>query len=1054
MTPPVWLALALPALALALTLLGAGLGAAFLARRRGLGRRPLLVATALLGLLPLVYVELVWARLFGDHYLRFGRPEAAPLAAAAALFVVVRLLELRPSMGRARRALTEGLLGASVLAAGLAVLGAELGIPLDRLTVLVVVDRSRSIDLVPGAEARARAELDAAERGMREGDRIGVVAFAADAYTEDPPRPQSRDRSPQRIEVGRDATDLAAGLRRALAEVPPDSAARVVLLTDGVATRGDAVEAAAAALAAGVPVDAVALDQKVVPDVRVVSLRAPPRADESEPIELRAVVASPKETEIEVRVKRDGVLVRRGRARVAAGEDVVRLKEVATDPGFHRYDLEISALDPALDEAPEDNAATAFVRVRGPSAALVLEGDPGREAFVASALREAGFRVEVGGTAQVPADVAGFAAYDLVVLSDVRASDVAPTQIDALAAYARDLGGGLVLLGGDRSMGPGGYARTPLEDVSPLAFDLKQERRRASLAEVISIDYSGSMAMRVGPVTKLDLANEAAARSGSLLGPGDRLGVAHVDTATHWTAPVAPVTDAAALARAIRAVGPGGGGIFVDVALDDGYAALARESVNLKHLLLFSDGDDAENMAGCRAKVQSALRAGITTSVVALGRGKDVGELETLSKLGGGRFYLIEDATRLPSVFAQETVLASRSAINEVDFRPAPAAPGPALRGVDLAEAPALHGYVVTAPKARASVHLVGPENDPVLATWSVGVGRSAAFTSDLKDRWGEAWTRWPGAARLVGQLARDVARRADDPRVRFDADAGGGTLHLRATVVGDDGRAQSFRRLAVRVGGPDGFSQTLPLEAVGAGSYAAQLPLARPGTYVASAVDELTGEVVGTTGAALSAGEELRPTGTDRALLRRIASTTGGTLRDGLAGIFRDRPPPRFSYTQLTPQLSLAAALALLASVAARRLAWPEALARFGQRLARTLAPRPKPARPAAAPAGTADALLRTKERRLRDAPPAPPPAPSPAYQPTPFAPPPGAPFPFPNTTPTPTAAAAPPPAAEHAAPQEPARARTAAEILLARRRGRAASGEGDPNGGGPPPG
>ncbi|HEU4537963.1 MAG TPA: VWA domain-containing protein, partial [Polyangiaceae bacterium] len=850
MTTPFPLALALPVVALALTLLAVALGGARLVRRHGLGRRPLLLAAGLLGVLPLVYVELVWTRAIGDRYLRFARPEASPLVAAAAVFVVVRLLSLRASMGPARRALTEGLLGASALAAGLSVLGPELGLPLDRLTVLVAVDRSRSIDLVSGAEARVRAELDVAERGMGEGDRIGVVAFAAEAYTEDPPRPASADRSPQRIEVGRDATDLGAAIRRALAEVPPDSAARLVLLTDGVSNRGDPIEAAAAALAAGVPIDAVALDQKVVPDVRVVSLRAPPRADEREAIELRAVVASPKEAELEVRVKRDGVLVQRGRARVAAGEDVVRLREVASEPGFHRYDLEVSALDPALDEAPEDNAAAAFVRVRGPSSALVLEGDPGAEGFVASALREAGFRVETGSTPQVPADVAGFAAYDLVVFSDVRASDLAPTQIDALAAYARDLGGGLVLLGGDRSMGPGGYARTPLEDVSPLAFDLKQERRRASLAEVIAIDYSGSMAMHVGAATKLDLANEAAARSASLLGPGDRLGVAHVDTATHWTAPVRPVTDANALARTIRAVGPGGGGIFVDVALDDGYAALARESVNLKHLLLFSDGDDAERMAGCRGRVQSALRSGITTSVVALGRGKDVAELEVLSKLGGGRFYLIEDATRLPSVFAQETVLASRSAINEGDFRPQAAAPGPALRGVDLAEAPALRGYVVAAPKARATVHLVGPENDPILATWSVGVGRAAAFTSDLKDRWGVNWTRWPGAARLVGQLARDVARKADDPRVRLDADAGGGTLHLRATVVGDDGRAQTFRRLAVQVSGPDGFSQRLPLEAVGAGAYAAQLPLARPGTYVATAVDELSGEVVGTTGA------------------------------------------------------------------------------------------------------------------------------------------------------------------------------------------------------------
>ncbi|MEI7892600.1 MAG: hypothetical protein WCI05_05890 [Myxococcales bacterium] len=125
------------------------------------------------------------------------------------------------------------------------------------------------------------------------------------------------------------------------------------------------------------------------------------------------------------------------------------------------------------------------------------------------------------GTTGVPGDLGELAAYDLVVMGDIRASDLATTQIDALASYARDLGGGLVLMGGDRSLGPGGYARTPIEEVSPVSFDLKQEKRRASLAEVIAIDYSGSMGAMVGGQTKLALANEASARSASLLGPGD-----------------------------------------------------------------------------------------------------------------------------------------------------------------------------------------------------------------------------------------------------------------------------------------------------------------------------------------------------------------------------------------------------------------------------------------------------------------------------------------------------------------------------------------------------
>ncbi len=1007
-------------------------------------------AVALAGIAPLVYEGLVHAELVKETYVRFGEPRALVFTAAAGAWLAWRFTMLPARMSRARRAAVVVLASLGVLGACLAAAEPELGRPLDRLTILVAVDRSRSIDMVPGADARVRAELKVAERGMHADDRIGTVVFGAEAATEDPPRPQSDLPPPQRIEVGRDGTDLEAAIRRALAELPADTAGRIVLVTDGVQTRGDALAAAATAVAADVPIDVVMLEQKVVPDVRVVSVRAPTRADEGEALDLRVVTSSAVATDVEVRVKRDGELLHVARAKIQAGEDVLRVRETAASPGLHRYDVEITALDPAADGAPEDNAGSAFVRVRGPALALVLEGDPGKGAPLAKALQTSGFLTEERSTSGVPSDVGGLAGFDLVVLSDVRASDLATVQLDALASYARDLGGGLLLMGGDRSMGPGGYARTPIEEVSPLAFDLKKEKRRASLAEVIAIDYSGSMSATVGGQTKLALANEAAAKSASLLGPGDRLGVEHVDDRVAWTVPLGPVNDAADIGKKIRAVAVGGGGIYTDIALKAGYAALEKETVNLKHLLLFADGADAEQLAGCRVYVGEAMKRGITTSVISLGRGSDTPELEVLSKLGGGRFYLIDDATKLPAVFTQETILAARSAIHEVPFKVSLGAPGEPTRAVDFSKAPELKGYVVAVPKPRATVLLGGPEGDPLMATWSVGIGRSAAFTSDFKDRWGAGWLGWPGAMKLMGQLGRDTARRSDDPRVRLEADAQGGVLSVRADVVGDDGRAQTFRRLTVHVAGPDGFSRDVPLEAVGAGRYAATVPLSRPGTYVAAAKDEVTGDGVGTTGAVLSAGEELRPTGSDRVLLSRIAQMTGGKVRDTLAGIYDDRASRRFAYTKMGSLLVLAAALAMLAGVAARRLGTPSFLASAASR-ARAAAARAPEERRAARESELASARVRAEDQartnatllgRKRAAAATPNAGPNifgyaPPGAPPPGAPPPGGPPPGPPPI---VPLAAPPPGAAGASAATPAGERplTAAERLAQRRRER----------------
>lgn len=907
----------------------------------GVLRRPLLLVFAVLSLLPAVYTGLVWAHVFTDTLVRFERPLWSVPCALVLLFVVYRLTLLSPRQSTVRRTLVEASVAASGLFLMLAVLGSELGKPLDRLAIIVALDRSRSIDLVPNAEARLSAELRVAELGMRDDDRIASVAFAADAVLEDGLRPKSKLPSAQKADIGRDGTDLASGIRRALSEVPADFAARVVVMSDGVSTRGDPLDAASAAAVAGVPVDVVPLEQRQLPDVRVVSLRTTPRANVGETLDLRVATASSSEAEVEVRLYRDGELIRKGNTRVAEGDDVLHLREVAPEAGLHRYEVQLSALDAKQDQALEDNSGSTFLRVRGEAIALVLERDPSLAEPLIAALSSAAFKVKSASATGMPGDLAGFAAYDLVVLSDIAAAELAPSQIEALSSYVRDMGGGLLLMGGDKSFGPGGFGKTPIEEISPVSFDLKQERRRASLAEIIAIDYSGSMAARVGAKTKLDLANEAAVRSAELLGAGDRLGVMHVDTTVRWTVPLGPVSDTGAIAKAIRSVSVGGGGIYIDLTLKNAYEALAREKVNLKHLLLFSDGSDAEERQNAYALVSAAKARGITTSVIALGRGGDVAALEHMSKLGDGRFYLIEDAARLPSVFAQETILAARSAINEVAFRALPGAPGPAIRGIDWRAAPALSGYVVTIAKSRAQVHLRAAEGDPLLATWSVGVGRSAVFTSDYQDRWGSAWTSWPGASQMFGQLARDIARRADDARVRVEADASGGELHVRANVVDDDGRAESFRRLKVRIGGPDGFTREVTLEAVGAGAYASRTPLSRPGAYIVTALDELSGEPLATTGAVLTAGEELRPTGSDRRLLGQIADLTGGKVRDTLAGIFHDREAKRFAYRSIDDWLIALAAALLLGSVAARRLALPEALLRWPERVRRRRAER-----------------------------------------------------------------------------------------------------------------
>jgi hypothetical protein len=77
------------------------------------------------------------------------------------------------------------------------------------------------------------------------------------------------------------------------------------------------------------------------------------------------------------------------------------------------------------------------------------------------------------------------------------------------------------------------------------------------------------------------------------------------------------------------------------------------------------------------------------------------------------------------------------------------------MRGIT--SIPPLEGYVAATPRTAAQVVLRGPDpfNDPVLAAWQYGLGRSVAFMSDATARWGQNWVSWGEFTRFWSQAVR-----------------------------------------------------------------------------------------------------------------------------------------------------------------------------------------------------------------------------------------------------------------------------------------------------------
>ncbi|MBC7906312.1 MAG: hypothetical protein H7Y60_06130 [Rhodospirillaceae bacterium] len=132
----------------------------------------------LVGLLPAVVFALERLTIAVPQ-VRLSRPVLAVPLALLLLWLSTRYRGFLSRRTRVRAVLMAQLTGIAATACAFAVIGVELGRKLDRLTVIVAIDRSRSIDLVPGAESRIQQEIQVAEQGMREGDRIGTLAGRA-----------------------------------------------------------------------------------------------------------------------------------------------------------------------------------------------------------------------------------------------------------------------------------------------------------------------------------------------------------------------------------------------------------------------------------------------------------------------------------------------------------------------------------------------------------------------------------------------------------------------------------------------------------------------------------------------------------------------------------------------------------------------------------------------------------------------------------------------------------------------------------------------------------
>jgi uncharacterized membrane protein len=760
----------------------------------------------------------------------------------------------------------------------------------EHVSVIVIMDQSESVP----AEIRAEAEryVEEASRFAPRGDLLGRVTVARDAYVQAlPGNPGDR---PDSQNIGAtDGTNLAEGVSLGMAVARENTANRMALFTDANETSGSILAAAQAAIAAHIPIDVMPFKYKYSHEVMVDRLVAPATARMGESVNLRMVISATKPCTGRVDITVNGQPIDLDpdspdvgmRVTLKEGVNPLIAPITLTTHGPQNFEAIFTPDDPASDTIKDNNRQRAVTFVSSEGKVLVIAREEKEALSLMSVLQEARLAADLKPPTEAFTSLIELSQYDAVVMVNTPNYDFNQAQQEELRSYVHDVGGGLVMIGGSEAFGAGGWIGSPTADALPIKLDPPQKRQMPRGALVL-IMHSCEMPQGNywGKETCL-----AAVDSLSRL---DLVGVIEYNWQQResWVYPLSEVGNKGAVKRAINGLTFGDApsyAAFMQLAITD----LEKVAAGQKHCVIISDGDcQAPNAA----LIQRFVDAKVTVSTIAVwphggGRG-GTGTLEDIAKSTNGNFYLIQNQNQfatLPRIFVKEAQVVKRSLIWEgTPFTPAVAGGTEAMRGIG--GVPQVAGYVVTAEReGLAQVVMRGQENDPLLAQWQYGLGKSVAFMSDAGAKWGPDWVGWAKYRAFWEQHIRWAMRPSGSAELRVSTEDQGDKTRVVVEALDSKGERLSFLRWRGAAVGPDGKSQPVNLRQFGPGQYEAVIDSARSGSYMLNFKYDAPGEdgqsKQGSVQAAVTRpfADEYRALQDNAPLLIQVAKLTGGRVLD-----------------------------------------------------------------------------------------------------------------------------------------------------------------------------
>lgn len=590
------------------------------------------------------------------------------------------------------------------------------------------------------------------------------------------------------------ATDLENALLFTAEKFKPEAYKRIVLISDGRETDGEAINTIETLMEKGIVVDVINLDADFPVEISLTGINYTDNTYLNREESVEALINATTSSNVTISLYKDNSLVEAKDTYLGSGLNTVSFDLDTSKSGEFKYRVEISEEDGYKfnDTFKENNSRSFIQNVSGDFNILFLgsaQNELTKFEDMADLPEEATIDSYIN-KSSVPYTLNDLITYDEIIISNV---DL--TSLKNYSEFISNLYTAVSVYGKSVFTFDATYVGNTNDPSLVLYNDLLpvQYQPDDTRALVLVIDSSGSMGGN-----NLTMAIEGAKEIVDKLDVNDSIAV--VTFETNVNVPVTMTTirteeNRQEIKDKIDRITNNGGTNMIN-GLDEAYKQIQGVTAEYKDIITLSDGLAGDNIEDLKKYVTSMSFSNISISFINIGDKEGEELLKTLAKLGNGQYRYVDSELGIKDIMV-DTI--EQEVIDTIIEKDSPViyqmANDPSLEGGVYNNLENVEGYNYCRMKSGANTVLsvqyihTNSENElsviaiPLYAYWNFGAGKVSSFTSSLDTDWtDDFWSATSGQIFFKNIVNQSLPDRYNKSILNVDFKANGSTSNIEVT--------------------------------------------------------------------------------------------------------------------------------------------------------------------------------------------------------------------------------------------------------------------------------